>query len=105
MSLHVASRRLQPKTIAKRYGLAARALDLTSRGEAPWVRFSPFFPLGGIPVPFSPGVESQSVEGIWQGLKVFESCDVDASKLERHLGFTPPLRLAEGLDHWIGAAR
>ena len=30
---------------------------------------------------------------------------VDASKLERHLGFTPPLGLAEGLDHWIGAMR
>lgn len=82
MTLHVASRRLQPKTIAKRYGSDARALDLTSRGEAPWVRFSPFFPLGGIPVPFSPGVESQSVEGIWQGLKVFESTDVDPAKLE-----------------------
>ena len=82
MLLHVASRRLQPKTIAKRYGPEARALDLTSRGEAPWVRFSPFFPLGGVPVPFSPGVTSQSVEGIWQGLKVFESADVDPSKLE-----------------------
>ena len=28
---------------------------------------------------------------------------VDASKLEACLGFEPPLSLAEGLDHWIGA--
>jgi hypothetical protein len=54
--------------------------DVTSRGDHPWQRFSPLFPHGGIPVPFSPGVESESVEGIWQGLKVFETQDVDASK-------------------------
>lgn len=55
--------------------------DLTSRGPDPWVRFSPFYPHGGIPVPFTPGVTSMSVEGIWQALKVFETADVDASKL------------------------
>ena len=31
---------------------------------------SPFYPHGGIPIPFSGSVTSQSVEGIWQGLKV-----------------------------------
>ena len=46
------------------------------------VRFSPFFPHGSIPVPFSPGVTGQSVEGIWQGLKVFESEDIDLQKFE-----------------------
>jgi hypothetical protein len=51
----------------------APLLDVTSRGAEPWVRFSPFYPHGGIPVPFSPGHTSVSVEGIWQGLKVFES--------------------------------
>ena len=55
-----------------------RIVDVTSRGEEPWVRFSPFFPHGGIPIPFSTGV-SESVEGIWQGLKVFEHADVDES--------------------------
>ncbi|MET9227281.1 hypothetical protein [Lentzea sp. NPDC003310] len=59
----------------------ALVLDVTSRGPEPWVRFSPFFPHGGIPVPLSPGVTSESVEGLWQALKVFESADVDASKL------------------------
>ena len=44
------------------------------------MRFSPFFPHGSIPIPLSPGVSSTSVEGIWQGLKVFESVDVDRKK-------------------------
>lgn len=44
------------------------------------MRFSPFYPHGDIPVPFSLGYTSASVEGIWQGLKVFESMDVDPSK-------------------------
>jgi len=78
--LHVASRRLKPETFAQRFGPDAVCLDLTSRGDAPWVRFSPFYPHGEIPVPFSPGVHSASVEGIWQGLKVFETADVDPAK-------------------------
>ncbi|MEM6292875.1 MAG: hypothetical protein AAGA54_16490 [Myxococcota bacterium] len=57
-------------------------VDVTSRGPEPWVRFSPFFPHGGIPVHRSSGVLSQSVEGLWQGLKVFESADVDPDKFE-----------------------
>ena len=43
---------------------------------------SPFFPHGGIPVPNSPGVFAQSVEGLWQGLKVFEKEDIDPSRWE-----------------------
>lgn len=49
--------------------------DLTSRSPDPgFQRFSPFFPHGGIPVPFS-SLFSESVEGVWQGLKVFELAD------------------------------
>jgi len=59
----------------------AVVLDVTSRGPEPWVRFSPFYPHGEIPVPLSPGVTSESVEGVWQALKVFESADVDPAKL------------------------
>jgi len=55
-------------------------LDVTSRGPQPWIRFSPFYPHGNIPVPFSPGHTSASVEGIWQGLKVFGQADVDPSR-------------------------
>mgnify|MGYP003651494559 FL=1 len=82
MPIVVASRRLKPETLTKRFGADALVLDLTSRADDPWVRFSPFYPHGGIPVAFSPGFESASVEGIWQGLKVFESTDVDPGKLE-----------------------
>lgn len=54
-------------------------IDVTSKGEGEWQRLSPFYPHGGIPVPFSEGVASMSVEGIWQGLKVFENEDIDRS--------------------------
>lgn len=51
--------------------------DVTSKGE--YKTLSPFYPHGGIPVPFSGSVTSQSVEGIWQGLKVFEHEGIDFS--------------------------
>ncbi|MFI5910302.1 DUF6939 family protein [Dactylosporangium sp. NPDC051541] len=57
-------------------------VDVTSRGPHPWVRFSPFYPHGGIPVPLSPGVTAMSVEVIWQALKVFETADVDRALLD-----------------------
>ena len=39
----------------------------------------PFYPHGGIPVPFSDGYNASCVEAIWQGLKVFEHTGVDTS--------------------------
>ena len=44
--------------------------DVSSYGEHPFCTLSPFWPHGGIPVPGMPGATSDSVEGIWQGLKV-----------------------------------
>lgn len=79
----MAVRVLHRQAAAKKAGGAA-VVDLTSRGPAPWVRFSPFFPHGDIPVPRSPGRTAASVEGIWQALKVFERADVD----ETHLAIT-----------------
>src|SRR5579883_2208826 len=73
------NRRAALERIQQRYPDAA-LFDVTSRGMQPWVRFSPFYPHGNIPVPFSPGYTSASVEGIWQGLKVFERMDVDTTK-------------------------
>jgi len=78
--IRVASRRRKPESIRTAYP-GATVLDVTSRGPDPWVRLSPFYPHGGIPVPLSPGVTSASVEGIWQALKVFEQADVDPAKL------------------------
>lgn len=50
-------------------------LDITSR-SAYAQKLSPFYPHGGIPIPFSDGMTAMCVEGIWQGLKVFENEDV-----------------------------
>jgi hypothetical protein len=75
----VQSHRTPLEKLRQRYGDAI-ILDVTSHGIDPWIRFSPFYPHGGIPVPFSPGWESSSVEGIWQGLKVFERADTDPNK-------------------------
>ncbi|MDL4817979.1 hypothetical protein QP089_27285 [Actinomadura sp. OS1-43] len=80
MGIHVASRRRARESVVAQWP-GAVVLDVTSRGPEPWVRFSPFYPHGGIPVPFSDGVTAASVEGIWQALKVFDGADVDASKL------------------------
>lgn len=81
MDIRLDSKRRPLAKLAKLHP-GATILDLTSRGEHPWVKFSPFWPHGDIPVPFSPGVVSQSVEGAWQALKVFERADVDPAKLE-----------------------
>lgn len=80
MPIIVESRRKKLETIQKTYPNASPIIDVTSKGPEPWVRFSPFFPHGGIPIPNSPGKFGQSVEGIWQGLKVFEKEDIDPSK-------------------------
>jgi hypothetical protein len=80
MSTVVENRRCRLNTITQRYDNPL-VLDVTSKGPEPWVRFSPFYPHGSIPVPFSPGQVGASVEGIWQALKVFASADVDPAKL------------------------
>lgn len=82
MDIFVVSRRSASAALAARFPGAA-IVDVTSRAEAPWVRFSPFFPHGSIPVPGHPGWLTSSVEGAWQGLKVFERAGVDRTKLTR----------------------
>jgi hypothetical protein len=79
MSLHVASRR---RTTLHRDFPDALILDVTSRGTEPWVRLSPFYPHGGIPVPGHPARTAQSVEGVWQALKVFAAEPEDFTKLD-----------------------
>ena len=72
----IESKRKKPATILKQYPDAILA-DVTSSAKDGLVKLSPFYPHGGIPVPFSEGYTATCVEAIWQGLKVFESCDVD----------------------------
>lgn len=58
----------------------ADILDITSSSELAYAKLlSPFYPHGNIPIPFTPNACAMCVEGIWQGLKVFEKCDIDTS--------------------------
>ena len=72
----IESKRKKPATILKKYPEAILA-DVTSSAKDGLVKLSPFYPHGGIPVPFSEGYTATCVEAIWQGLKVFEDADVD----------------------------
>ncbi len=81
MPLIIESRRKQKATLKKNYP-DAMIIDLTSKAGDLWIKFSPFYPHGNIPVPFSGDLKAQSVEGIWQGLKVFENHDIDTGKFD-----------------------
>src|SRR5262249_45467443 len=81
MPLAVESRRKKPDTLLRLHP-GATVLDVTSRGGDLWVKFSPFYPHGGVPVPNTPGRTARSVEGLWQGLKVFEAEDIDETKFD-----------------------
>lgn len=74
----IESKRKKPETILKLYPDAILA-DVTSGAKDGVVKLSPFYPHYDIPVPFSEGYTATCVEAIWQGLKVFEGCDVDTS--------------------------
>ena len=72
----VDSKRKKTAMILKKYPDAILA-DVTSQADTGLRELSPFYPHYDIPVPFSEGYTATCVEAIWQGLKVFESCDVD----------------------------
>ena len=77
----VESKRKKPATLLKKYPDAILA-DVTSGAKDGLVKLSPFYPHGGIPVPFSEGYTATCVEAIWQGLKVFEGSDVDVQMFQ-----------------------
>ena len=72
----IESKRRKLENILKKYPNAIIA-DVTSQAKDVLVKLSPFYPHGGIPVPFSDGMTATCVEAVWQGLKVFEGADVD----------------------------
>lgn len=74
----IESKRRKRENILKKYPDAVIA-DVTSQATDGLVRLSPFYPHGDIPVPFSEGYTAMCVEAIWQGLKVFETADVDVN--------------------------
>ena len=77
----IESKRKKPSTILKKYPNAILA-DVTSGAKDGLVKLSPFYPHGGIPVPFSEGYTATCVEAIWQGLKVFEGSDIDVQMFQ-----------------------
>lgn len=76
MKIVIKNKRCSTENILKEYPNAV-IIDVTSKGA--YKTLSPFYPHGGIPIPFSGTVTSQSVEGIWQGLKVFKNEGIDFS--------------------------
>lgn len=75
--IYVENRRKKKENIIKCYP-DATILDVTSNSDSKYSQWlSPFFPHGNIPIPFTDGMTAACVEGIWQGLKVFEKHDVD----------------------------
>lgn len=62
---------------------SADILDITSTADKKYAQLlSPFYPHHNIPIPFSPGHKAVCVEGVWQGLKVFEGCGIDYSSFK-----------------------
>ena len=78
----IESKRKSLESLKEKYP-DAMIIDVTSKAQDEFVKFSPFYPIGGIPVPFTEGLVAVSVEGIWQGLKVFEDADVDTSSFSK----------------------
>ena len=74
--IKIVSKRSKQENILKKYPNTIIA-DVTSQAKDGLVKLSPFYPHGGIPVPFSDGMTATCVEAVWQGLKVFEGADVD----------------------------
>ncbi len=79
--IYVESKRSKIESVQERHP-GALIFDLTSNsydklGNLYVVHFSPFCPHGGIPVPPNGRMKSESVEGVWQGLKVFEKEGID----------------------------
>ena len=80
--IYIENKKRKLENIQKQYP-KADILDITSTTEKRYAQLlSPFYPHGGIPIPFTPGMTAVSVEGIWQGLKVFEHEDISIETLQ-----------------------
>jgi hypothetical protein len=62
--------RFLPYSQRRQVPATALVFDVSSYADPPYNQLSPFYVHGGIPIPGMPGKTSDSVEGIWQGLKV-----------------------------------
>ena len=78
MNIYIENKRRKPENILKKYP-GAVIIDVTSKATDEYRQLSPFYPIGGIPVPGMENMKALCVEGIWQGLKVFENYNWDRS--------------------------
>lgn len=78
MQIIIESKRRKKENILKSYPNAV-IIDVTSKALGDYGKLSPFFPIGNIPVPGMRNKVGLCVEGIWQGLKVFEHYNWDES--------------------------
>ncbi len=79
--IYIDNKKKSEKSLEKLYP-NAKYVDITSKAKTGLIKLSPFYPHGDIPIPFSNGKTAKCVEGIWQGLKVFEYEDIDTSMFE-----------------------
>ena len=84
MTIYVENKKRKIENIEAEYP-GATILDVTSTSPSKSAQeLSPFYPHGGIPVPFSPGLTATCVEAIWQGLKVFQDVDIDVKVFQNN---------------------
>ncbi len=78
VSVHMGKRRnfascvFVPFRLRDQLPTEATVYDVSSYADHPFCTLSPFWPHGGIPVPGMIRTTSDSVEGIWQGLKLID---------------------------------
>ncbi len=106
-NIYIENRKRKIEKIEKDHP-GALICDLTSKsGSDEYMVLSPFYPHYGIPI-LVPGMENETsacVEGVWQGLKVFETCGIDTSCFRndtmKDLKRTVR-RFGKPLGHWYG---
>ena len=78
--IYIENKRRKLERIQEQYP-NADILDITSASKTKYAQMlSPFYPHGNIPIPLdSNGLKATCVEAVWQGLKVFETEDVNFS--------------------------
>lgn len=82
MNIFIENKRRKKENILKSHP-GAVIIDVTSKAEDKFKQLSPFYTVGSIAVPGMEDKKALCVEGIWQGLKVFEGFDYDTTYFDK----------------------